>query len=361
MVRIWGNVPLITTLGDPITSESISEVYAQYFPSQSDELTLYKQIEQDLLDGLQDAPEDPPALRDKTLRGNVFSKNVARALLAKMYAEKPLRDYDKVIKYADELAAAGFVLVDDYELLWGVILEDPSLPPDPDNRAIDANRYSMESIYEAAYFVGAINWFSWLYTRPLDNWHYQFDWAKFSTPSRNIISEFNSEGEGADKRYAQSVVWYSCGWTVHYPMENTPFVYKCRSQFSSFIKMRYADILLLKAEALIGKGDFNGAAQIINMTRNRAGLGNLPPSATASKDAILAAYMKERRLELAFEGQRWFDLVRLDKVEEVMNTANDRDPDRLKLAYPFDENSYLMPIPATAMDQNPNLVQNPGY
>jgi hypothetical protein len=122
-----------------------------------------------------------------------------------------------------------------------------------------------------------------------------------------------------------------------------------------------ADILLLKAEALIDKGDYNGAAQIINRTRARAGLGNLPASAASSKEAITQAYLKERRLELALEGQRWFDLVRLDKVEEVMNAVFDKDEGRPAQAMPYTSLSYVLPIPQAVMDQNPNLVQNPGY
>ena len=125
--------------------------------------------------------------------------------------------------------------------------------------------------------------------------------------------------------------------------------------------MRYADILLLKAEALIGKGDYSGAAEIINQTRRRAGLSNLPASATAGQDAIMDAYLKERRLELAMEGQRWFDLVRLDKVEEVMNAVYDKDEGRPAQVYPFTSLSYILPIPQDVIDQNPNLVQNPGY
>lgn len=69
----------------------------------------------------------------------------------------------------------------------------------------------------------------------------------------------------------------------------------------------------------------------------------------------------ERRLELAFEGQRWFDLVRYGKVESVMNTLNSRDPGRLSQRRVFDANSYLLPIPQTAIDLNTNLVQNLGY
>ena len=69
----------------------------------------------------------------------------------------------------------------------------------------------------------------------------------------------------------------------------------------------------------------------------------------------------ERKLELAMEGQRWFDLVRNGKVESVMNNLNSRDSGRLPLAKAYNENSYLLPIPQTAIDENENLTQNPGY
>ena len=96
-------------------------------------------------------------------------------------------------------------------------------------------------------------------------------------------------------------------------------MYKCRSANSSIIKFRYADVLLLKAEALIMSStpNLNEAANIIDKIRVRAGISKLSSSVKSSKDAMLEALLKERRLELAFEGQRWFDLVRLDKVEEV--------------------------------------------
>lgn len=58
MVRIWGNVPLITTMAGDITSETIADVYPAYFPPQTDALTIYQQIEEDLLEGLQYAPDN---------------------------------------------------------------------------------------------------------------------------------------------------------------------------------------------------------------------------------------------------------------------------------------------------------------
>jgi len=85
------------------------------------------------------------------------------------------------------------------------------------------------------------------------------------------------------------------------------------------------------------------------------------PQSIPCTEAMLQALLKERRLELAFEGQRWFDLVRLDKVEEVMNAVFKKDSGRKPLVYPFNANSYRLPIPQAKIDQNPNLVQNPGY
>lgn len=76
---------------------------------------------------------------------------------------------------------------------------------------------------------------------------------------------------------------------------------------------------------------------------------------------MLNALLKERRLELAFEGQRWFDLVRLDKVEEVMNAVYSKDSGRKAQIYTFDKNSYRLPIPQSVIDANDKIHQNPGY
>ena len=75
----------------------------------------------------------------------------------------------------------------------------------------------------------------------------------------------------------------------------------------------------------------------------------------------LVELRKERRLELAFEGQRWFDLVRLDKVEEVMNAVYAKDSGRKAQVYAFDKNSYRLPIPQSVIDANDKIQQNPGY
>ncbi|MCI1648019.1 MAG: RagB/SusD family nutrient uptake outer membrane protein [Bacteroides sp.] len=345
MVRIWGDITMVTTMSDDITEDNIDEVYDQYFPPQTPEIDVYKQIESDLLDAVKYAPDNNPS--DKTL----FTKSVARTLLAKVYAEKPLRDYSKVVKYCDEVTADGFDLVKDFSDLFGM---------NADNTDVKM-RNTKESILEAQFSTGNGNWCTWMFGRDLANWNNNFTWAKWVTPSRDLIKAFEDEGDQI--RFNESVVYYACTWSNYYPSDHYPFMYKCRSAYSSLIKYRYADVLLLKAEALImgNTPDLEGAAKIIDKIRKRAGLKDLPSAVRTSKDAMLNALLKERRLELAFEGQRWFDLVRLNKVEEVMNSVFAKDSGRKALAYPFTEDSYRLPIPQSVIDTNDKIHQNPGY
>jgi hypothetical protein len=126
------------------------------------------------------------------------------------------------------------------------------------------------------------------------------------------------------------------------------------------IKIRLADILLLKAEAYANLEKLGDAKDLVDQVRSRAKLGNLPASATASKESMKAAVLNERRLELAFEGQRWFDLVRTDQAIPVLNTLNSRDPGRIPML-PLTEQTILLPIPQEAIDKNPSLTQNEGY
>ena len=345
MVRLWGDFPVITTVADDITSDNIEDVYSQYFPEQNTELEAYQQIEKDLLDAVKYAPDN--TLSNKTL----FSKSVARTLLAKIYAEKPLRDYTKVIQYCDEVKADGFDLVEDFSDLFGM-----------NDANTDAKvRNTKEAILEAQFTPGAGNWCSWMFGRDLVNWNTNFTWAIWVTPSRDLNTAFKKEGE--EVRYKESVVYYDCSWSNYYPSDNYPFMYKCRSANSSIIKYRYADVLLLKAEALIMQDtpDLEAAAGIIDEIRKRAGLGKLPSSIRENKNSMIDALLKERRLELAFEGQRWFDLVRLDKVEEVMNAVYAKDSGRKAQVYAFDKNSYRLPIPQSVIDANDKIQQNPGY
>lgn len=66
-------------------------------------------------------------------------------------------------------------------------------------------------------------------------------------------------------------------------------------------------------------------------------------------------------MELAFEGQRWFDLVRLDMVESVMNSVYAKDSGRHAAKWAFTKDSYRLPIPISVIENNPKIIQNPGY
>lgn len=346
MVRIWGNIPVVTKEGTDITAENIEEVYPLYYPKQNTAEETYSQIIKDLTEAIPDAPAKQNT--NKTL----FSKSVARALLAKAYAEKPLQDYTKVIQYANEVISDGFSLLPSFGDLYVLNSSGDDLKV----------RNSAESILEAQYFPGGGNWVSWMFGKDLLDPEENFTWAKWVTPSRDLIKAFEDEGDM--ERLNQSVVYYATTWSNYYPSSKYAFMFKMRSEVNSIIKLRYADILLLKAEALASQGgaaNLQEAAGIVNQIRNRAKLGNLTSAQTATAEALLDAILHERRLELAFEGQRWFDLVRLNKVEEVMNNLNSRDEGRLALRRVFDQNSYLLPIPQAAIDLNSNLVQNIGY
>ena len=349
MVRLWGRIPVVTELAPDITNENFDEVYPLYFPSQSEEIDTYMQIESDLLFAVQYAPNYNPS--DK----RIMTKTVARALLSKVYAEKPLRDYDKVIKYADEVTADGPTLVSDFSLLFG-------MKKDAKGEYLDAKaRNTSESLLEAHFVAGDNNWCYMMFGRNLLNWDDNFSWNKWATPSRDLIKLYETEGD--EVRFNEAIVYYECGWSLYYPNDHYPFMYKCRSSQSSIIWMRYADILLLKAEGLIMRSspDLNAAAAIIDEIRSKRNLAKLPSNVKGSKEDMLNALLKERRLELAFEGQRWFELVRLDKVESTMNAVYGKDSGRRTRVADFTEYSYRLPIPLGVLQKNLNLVQNEGY
>ena len=337
----FGNIPLNLTEAPDITADNIEEVYPIYFPMPVTQDSAYKRVMEDLLTAIPDAP----ALNagDKTR----LSKTVAYALLAKLYAE--LKNWDKVIEYCDLVFADGIQLEPNFADLWGY-----------DEEKGDAVlRNSVESILEMQYYTGSGSWVTWMFGRPLEDPDANFTWAKWITPSRDLINAFDKEGDQIRKN--QTIVYYSCSWSNYYPANNYPFMYKCRSAYNSIIKLRGADIQLLKAEALAHKGDLASAATLTNEIRARVSLPALESSKTSSEEAMLNSILNERRLELALEGQRLFDLIRFGKLLEVMNGINNRDEGRMPQARPFVEDHRLMPIPQTALDKNANLVQNPGY
>lgn len=121
---------------------------------------------------------------------------------------------------------------------------------------------------------------------------------------------------------------------------------------NNFPVIRYADVLLMYAEALNEQTPNNTEAyNAVNRIRNRAGLPNL--TAGLSQSAFRDSVLLERRLELAFEGHRRYDLIRTKKLVSAMNAQNP--------SIKVEAHHYLLPIPQTERDVNPLLTQNLGY
>jgi len=136
-----------------------------------------------------------------------------------------------------------------------------------------------------------------------------------------------------------------------------------RDSHSNYQLMRYAEVLLIAAEAAIETGRTSEADQYINMIRERArnGDGTNPSAVPADiSGATIADVLEERRLELAFEQKRWYDIVRRDMGDDVFGPNGFET--ELQGTANFDKSrDYLLPIPPFEITNNPNLTQNPGY
>lgn len=121
---------------------------------------------------------------------------------------------------------------------------------------------------------------------------------------------------------------------------------------ANFVVYRYADVLLMKAEALNEMGQTAQAAEPLNIVRRRAGLAAV---SGLSQDAMREKIIHERRMELAFEGHRWFDLIRIGDGTYAVNFLHSIGKTHAT------RQRLLMPIPQTEMDANSLMTQNPGY
>lgn len=139
-----------------------------------------------------------------------------------------------------------------------------------------------------------------------------------------------------------------------------------RDSDHNYAAMRYAEILLIAAEASVEVNGPNAEAlgyinQIRARARNWAGKQTTFPEdvkAGLAKDATIDLILDERRLELAFEYKRWYDIKRRNLGEKVFKGPNSLEPHETFSA----SRDYLMPLPRVELQVNPNLApQNPGY
>jgi hypothetical protein len=134
---------------------------------------------------------------------------------------------------------------------------------------------------------------------------------------------------------------------------------KANGSFNDFPVIRYADVLLIYAEAANESGNTAAAHEYINKVRKRARfngtteLNVLPDYVGLTQEQFRDAVLKERRMEFVAEGQRWFDLVRTGTLQTLVPLA--------KPGVVPQEKHYLLPIPQRERDLNDQLTQNEGY
>lgn len=137
-----------------------------------------------------------------------------------------------------------------------------------------------------------------------------------------------------------------------------------------FMIYRYADVLLMYVEALVESGQWNNGdvVKYLNLIRERAGMPDVDVSVYNNEDKMRELYRRERRIELAFEGHRLFDIRRWKIAEQVMNVTvkgatNPATGETVTVeTRHFDpQRDYLWPIPLREIQGNPKMVQNPEY
>ena len=317
IVRLYGAAPLILK-----TATTLAETQ----PSKATVDAIYDQIIKDLEFALANA-------NTTAVNKGVFTKGVANALLAKVYATKPIKDWTKVNQYCDATIAGGYSLFGNFSGLF-----DP------------ANKNNSEAIWEMQFDGNGGrhgNWMPGIITGT--------GWKRFNTPSNDLVKAYDDEGDLVRKN--ASILFKdvsSDGWSdAYWSKSNYPFINKYRADDKSDnYKIRLADIILLKAEAVneLSSAGWSASKLLVDQIRRRVNLGGTP---AADQAAMRLAIEKERRLELAFEGHRWFDLLRTDRAIAVMNAQKDGSGNSLN--YNVTAPELLFPIPQQEQDRNPNI------
>jgi hypothetical protein len=187
-----------------------------------------------------------------------------------------------------------------------------------------------------------------------------------NTSTTDAIEGFTTFGASGDPKRTVT------GYYVRKMLDptNTTFVQNKSTQ--SWIEMRYAEVLLIMAEAKAQLGDFATATTYINQLRQKRGLNAL---SLANNNQAMAAVEHERKVELAFEGHRFWDLRRWRKahllLDNVKFTGHKISPNATGLTYEvvsadatnrsFSTKLYYLPIPENEVQLNGALTQIKGW
>ena len=249
------------------------------------------------------------------------SQCAAQGMIGKVYMQ--LGDFGNaetnLAAVVNGAGAAGVTLQDNFADIFGV-------DNDLNSEIIYATQIS-SSIIDEYGFSEFWSWSGGLDTKslmPLD-------------PS--LVAAFDASEAGGETDLRRAV-------TINEELMSSPKFPQTGGPDHDWIELRLADVILLYAEALNENGNASGALAQLNTVRTRAGLSN---STASGQGEIRQAIANERRLELAFEGQRWFDLVRTGTVDAAVGQS-------------VNPNFHIFPIPnSEVLASFGTIVQNPGY
>jgi len=295
LMNYFGAIPLKTrpTIGVNnvnVPRDNVSAVYSQ------------------IIADLEFAADFLPASSSRKIRA---SKQAANALLARVYLYQ--KDYQNAIASATEVIDnGGYTLLNNYGDLF-------------------ATDESAESIFEIDFTALNRNRIA----------EYNFPLVLNGRREVAPAAEFLQRYTVGDTRYAATIALAG----------TQPYVIKyddLSTGSDNVIVLRLADMYLIRAEAAARSGgDVQTIKDDLNLIRTRA---HVPAVTATAYSDLLTAIEAERRLEFAFEGHRWFDLVRTGRAVEVLNTVTN-------------DNQTLFPIPQSEIltNTNPGMTQNPGY
>jgi len=340
LVRFFGDIPLITTPQSPGDDLRVTR---------TDKDLVYDQIIKDFEDAIQLLPSrEQYSDADK----GRASKGSATGLLAKVYLT--LGNWQEVVDLCNDVETLGYELNNEYGQNFDV-----------------NNENSIESLFEIQYVSNAgygfwdnENQSSWLstFTGPRNSDMVAGGWG-WDQPTQEFVDNY----EDADKRKDVTILYDSCpkfdgqdydkGYsTTGYNLRKFLVTKSVSATYDNsplnFPVLRYADVLLMKAEALNNLGNTSEAEAPLNKVRQRAGLSDI---SGLTQNEFKEKVLHERRMELAFEGQRWFELIRVDDGQYGLDFLHSIG--RVNAT----SKHLLLPIPQKEIDTNPNLVQNPGY
>ena len=337
LVRVYGDVPLV------LKEISISESYDILREPKEN---VYNQIIADLKEA-QDLP-----VSYSTAEDGRATQGAAKALLANVYmtlhkyaeAETILAEIINSGRYSLLENTPGSLNIDGYKNVFSPV-----------------NHNSEEGIFEIQFLKGGYG----------EGSNYANNFAPENSGTNvvavggtggNNIPEmdiYNAYEEGDLRRdFSMSLGYYdnrkNNEWVEsRYVCKFMDVPYQNNDASNNYPVIRYADVILMYAEALNQNGKTAEACKYLNMTRRR-GFGyqttETSPVDLQTTDKAQFALMveQERRVELAFENHRWFDLIRTGRAVEVMKSKG----------FSLNETNLICPIPQKQIDVNPKLTQN---